>query len=738
MKNTFYSIILSAALMLLALLSGCADKLQPEITPVENGSYLLTVTAQKADALTKALGKNGDTIDATWESGETVDVYKGENKVGTLTANGFGTTTTTLSGEVDNTVQPGDNLTLKFKSPDYNNQDGTLASIAANCDYATATVEVLSVDNNIITPKTSSVSFTNQQAIVEFILKPYYYRVPKTISIQYGQHQVAFSLADSFDFTYEYPSWSEVKSFFAAIPGDSGKDITIFADCYDESKNNKAYYFNKTNVTLENGKYYHITITNLTDAAPYTPLTFEAANDGTKVRFTEGTDISFGNHVEYRKNNGNWTAYRSGDDISLDKGETVSFRGDLPKYRDRLTTEYTGSNFSCDKDCYVYGNVMSLIYPTDFATNKSLTQKYAFSQLFKGNEHILNHPGSTSEHEYKLITLPATTLTDYCYSELFSGCTGLTMMSFSSAQEMEIGCYQEMFNGCSNLETTIMYPATELAESCYQEMFKGCSKLHGSPTLANSTAQLAPWCYYGMFEDCTSLYGIPDNYLPRTSLEGAKYCYARMFKGCTQLNVNSNSLPATTLSEKCYYQMFMGCTNLSIKLTLPAGDPQGQGALAESCYESMFEGCTGLYLDKAPDLPATTLAKSCYRKMFEGCTHIYYAPDLPATTLAISCYERMFHGCSYLAESPVLPAPTLESGCYNEMFENCTNLSKITCLATVINDDSCTTNWVNNVNSAGTFYKSSSISEEDWKTSSYWTVSRIPRYWDVTDYSVTQ
>ena len=184
--------------------------------------------------------------------------------------------------------------------------------------------------------------------------------------------------------------------------------------------------------------------------------------------------------------------------------------------------------------------------------------------------------------------------------------------------------------------------------------------------------------------------------------------------------------------------MFMGCTNLSIKLTLPAGDPQGQGALAESCYESMFEGCTGLYLDKAPDLPATTLAKSCYRKMFEGCTHIYYAPDLPATTLAISCYERMFHGCSYLAESPVLPAPTLESGCYNEMFENCTNLSKITCLATVINDDSCTTNWVNNVNSAGTFYKSSSISEEDWKASSYWTVSRIPRYWAVTDYSVTQ
>jgi len=731
MKKIIYSIVFSAAVILLALVSGCVDNLQPQIEPVENGTLSLTLTANKADATTKALAIEGNTIDATWANGESVDVYKGENKVGELIAtDGFGTTTTTLSGTVDNTVKADDNLTLKFKSPNYNNQDGTLESIAANCDYATATVEVQSVDNNVVIPKTSSVSFTNQQAIVKFSLKYYYSQysyesiTPKRMIIKFGSNRVVFTLSNSF---------SPGDSFYAAIPGDSNKDITINAEYYSGDQPTYVYYYKKTGVTLANGSYYRLTV-KMDKADLYTPLTFEAAEEGeTRVRFTQGVDIDFGNKVEYNKNDGDWTTYASGTDIILAKGDIVSFRGGLDAYRYNTAEARPGSNFSCTKDCYLYGNLMSLVDSTGFANNTVLTGQCAFSQLFKGNTHIKNYPGSSY---FKPITMPATTLTQECYYEMFSGCTGLTMMPTLKAKNMESRCYQGMFKECTSLTVTSMYSASTLAESCFEEMFKGCSKLDQSPNLAGSNVPLATRCYFGMFEDCTSLIGLPSNYLPRVSLkdannEDAQYCYGKMYKGCTHLyNLESNMLPATTLSKACYYQMFMGCTSLTQKLNLPAG--KTEGALAESCYKSMFQGCTNL--SNVPDLPATSLAQSCYESMFEGCVYLYNAPALPAETLAQSCYERMFHGCTFLAASPVLSAPTLVSYCYSEMFEDCTNLSSITCLATYLDATSCTTNWVHNVKSNGTFIKSPNISEDTWKSGSFWSVSRIPATWTVTNY----
>ena len=69
-------------------------------------------------------------------------------------------------------------------------------------------------------------------------------------------------------------------------------------------------------------------------------------------------------------------------------------------------------------------------------------------------------------------------------------------------------------------------------------------------------------------------------------------------------------------------------------------------SMADSCYYNMFSGCTNL--NKAPDLPATTLALGCYNSMFSGCTSLIKAPTLPATTLAKSCYKYMFRNCTSL------------------------------------------------------------------------------------------
>ena len=89
--------------------------------------------------------------------------------------------------------------------------------------------------------------------------------------------------------------------------------------------------------------------------------------------------------------------------------------------------------------------------------------------------------------------------------------------------------------------------------------------------------------------------------------------------------------------------------------------------------------------------------------MFKGCTSLTQAPELPATTLADYCYEQMFRGCTSLIIAPELPATTLKTHCYSNMFYGCTSLSSINVHFTAWNPTNATSNWVNGVNSSGTF-----------------------------------
>ena len=118
------------------------------------------------------------------------------------------------------------------------------------------------------------------------------------------------------------------------------------------------------------------------------------------------------------------------------------------------------------------------------------------------------------------------------------------------------------------------------------------------------------------------------------------------------------------------------------------------------CFNSMFQGCTGLTDASNLILPATTLAGDSYYGMFQNCTSLTTAPELPATTLASFCYASMFYGC--------------------------TSLNYIKCLATDISATLCTSTWVNNVASTGTFVTPSSTA---WSTGN----NGIPSGWTRVD-----
>ena len=490
---------------------------------------------------------------------------------------------------------------------------------------------------------------------------------------------------------------------------DVGSSVGYWSSSRDASNNDCAHPFSVDVYNSPNGvscdRFYGCSVRLVRDASNVpdqdpgmlsTPLTFEAKVAGANVCFIKesGTWIT----LQYSTDGTTWTDFNDYYDITLtNAGDKVSFRA---KSTNGALYGFSWSSFYCDKDCYLYGNIMSLLSRDDFATATSVPDN-AFRGLFFDNPHILSHPS-------KALVLPATTLGCSCYNDMFLGCTALTSAPALPATSLAENCYTEMFEGCTSLQTAPALPATTLAMGCYSSMFSGCTSLQTAPALPATT--LAMRCYYYMFSGCTSLQTAPA--LPATTL--AIGCYNYMFSDCTSLET-APALPATTLADGCYGSMFLGCTALTSAPALPAT------SLAENCYKAMFSCCTSLV--NAPDLPATTLAKGCYWHMFAGSSQLGSAPDLPATTLTENCYQEMFQGCTSLATAPTLPAPTLVNYCYFDMFEYCSNLNSVTCLATNISADWCTGNWLSDVAASGTFIKAPSMTS--WTSG----VSGIPSGW---------
>ena len=91
----------------------------------------------------------------------------------------------------------------------------------------------------------------------------------------------------------------------------------------------------------------------------------------------------------------------------------------------------------------------------------------------------------------------------------------------------------------------------------------------------------------------------------------------------------------------------------------------------------------------------------------------------------------MFRRCTSLTTAPALPAATLLFHSYDQMFRGCSSLNEVTCLATDISATECNTDWLSNVASTGTFYKSPNMS--GWTTGA----SGIPSGWTVEDADTT-
>ena len=144
------------------------------------------------------------------------------------------------------------------------------------------------------------------------------------------------------------------------------------------------------------------------------PLTIKAKENGTTVTFT---DRSSGDVTWITSDGRSGKITLMNNKVTLAAGQRVWFIGDGTNNAFGTGAESTSSRIALNKDCEVYGNIMSLLGP-DFATNTTLPGNNTFAYLFSGQTHLKN---SAEEGLY----LPATTLTEGCYKGLFKGCTGL-------------------------------------------------------------------------------------------------------------------------------------------------------------------------------------------------------------------------------------------------------------------------------------------------------------------------
>jgi hypothetical protein len=417
------------------------------------------------------------------------------------------------------------------------NQDGTLTSIASHLDLASFTGS-LTASASLPAP----ITLSNQFAITAF-----------TIENENGEDITStITCLNVSDGTNSYSvnrTAAEGPIYMAMQPVSGDKTLYLCAD------DGSTYYMKTvTGKTLGAGKMYPVEVVMPVDQTGLSePLTIEAKVGGARVGYHKAyffyTDEG---NVQYRLNGGPWMDYDNNENPGIlleNAGDKVSFRGNNAFYGQYKSYSYANSYIYADyQECYLYGNVMSLVNAAGFVAEDTISERFAFYGLFANQSLFLSH-------ETKQLLLPARNLKSNCYCAMFRGCKGLTRAPALPAQKLAFSCYMDMFRDCTALVDVPTLPALTLDSSCYESMFMGCTGLINAPAIAAEV--MSNQSCMNMFRDCSSLINPPE--LPAATL--ALQCYCQMFMDCTSLKTTP-VLPAKTLKNYCYQNMFWGCSSL--------------------------------------------------------------------------------------------------------------------------------------------------------------------------------
>ena len=294
-----------------------------------------------------------------------------------------------------------------------------------------------------------------------------------TLSVGESAVRMAFSKAEDAAITYtsSNPAVAMVDQFGKVTAMSEGSaTITI-----EMAETKKSWYAAKT-IT------YEVVVKNVSAAAmanvdKATPLTLVAQADG-KITVTFNNGITLANDIHYTINNGAEQTIAKNTtgsfDIEVKKGDVVQLYslntslggGAVAGARGTTRAVDSGAkyiNIRPSMKTEIYGNVMSLLKGKDnLESATALEAKNAFYGLFAGAEKLVNNAE-------RLLVLPATTLTESCYQDMFNGCKGIEKAPELPAPKLEKNCYQEMFYDCAKLNHVKCLATDIKAENCTKD-----------------------------------------------------------------------------------------------------------------------------------------------------------------------------------------------------------------------------------------------------------------------------
>lgn len=237
--------------------------------------------------------------------------------------------------------------------------------------------------------------------------------------------------------------------------------------------------------------------------------------------------------IQYSKDGTNWS--NVSQTISLSNNEIVAFSGNA-KFSKNIQNRYSFSTGG-QGTLAISGNIVSLV------SAATIEDDYEFNSLFMNCKNIVDAKG---------ISLPVNTK-DWCYANMFFGCTALTAGPNLLAYSLADWCYSGMFAKCLSLSATPVINNLYLAPHCYSNMFQSCISLTSASFLGNE--ELEPWCYNSMFQGCVNLIASQSqHYLPAETLSTG--CYSSMYRKCIS-TVFTPYLPTDTFgATNCYNFMF--------------------------------------------------------------------------------------------------------------------------------------------------------------------------------------
>ena len=208
-----------------------------------------------------------------------------------------------------------------------------------------------------------------------------------------------------------------------------------------------------------------------------TPLTLVALADG-KITVTFNNGITLAGDIHYTINDGQEQTIAKNTtgayDIEVKKGDVVqlyslnSALGGGSNSAARVLTRAVDEgakyiNIRPSMKTEIFGNVTSLLKGKDnLESATTIEANNAFYGLFAAADKLVNN-------DERLLVLPATTLTEGCYQDMFNGCKGIEKAPELPAPKLEKNCYQEMFYDCAKLNHVKCLATDISAENCTKD-----------------------------------------------------------------------------------------------------------------------------------------------------------------------------------------------------------------------------------------------------------------------------